>query len=123
MQIAARYGKAATPKSSTPSKTPLIKLLVTQQNNPTKPSAAAKPASSPKSPPKKQPKVAPMQKVGTISPPLKPAAKVMAVKAIFKIKITGGSTMKQRWITSVELDGFSNYLQNEEKSEATVEKY
>ena len=31
--------------------------------------------------------------------------------------------MKQRWITSVELDGFSNYLQNEEKSEATVEKY
>ena len=75
-----------TPNNSIPRKIALIKLLVAQQNKPIKPSAAAKPGSNPKIPPKKQPKVAPIQKVGTISPPLKPAAKVITVKMIFKIK-------------------------------------
>lgn len=69
-----------------PRKIALIKLFVAQQNSPIIPSAAANPESNPKRPPKKHPKVAPIQKVGTISPPLSPAAKVIVVKTSFKIK-------------------------------------
>ena len=60
--------------------------LVAQQKRPTRPMAAAIPGSRPRRPPARHPKVAPMQKVGTISPPLKPAARVTAVKSIFSIK-------------------------------------
>ena len=81
-----KYGSAESPNSSIPRKTALTRLFVTQLNKPTNPSAAAKPTSNPKAPPRTQPKVAPMQNVGTISPPLKPAARVMAVNAIFKAK-------------------------------------
>ena len=43
---------------------------------------AANGAESPSNGPATQPKVAPMKKEGTISPPLKPAPKVSAVKII-----------------------------------------
>ena len=61
--------------------------LVTQQKRPTRPRAAENPGSSPRRPPQTQPKVAPMQKVGTISPPLNPALRVMAVNRSFTRKL------------------------------------
>ena len=51
--------------------------------------AAEKPAGRPSSGPTTQPRVAPMKKVGTTSPPLKPQARVTAVKRIFSRKAKG----------------------------------
>ena len=53
--------------------------LMTPQNSATSPTAAAKDGSIPSNGPTTQPKVAPTKKVGTISPPLKPAPSVRAV--------------------------------------------
>ena len=62
------------------------------QNRHTSPTAAAKPGSSPSSPPKTQPNVAPIKNVGTISPPLKPALIVTAVKIIFSKNANGAAS-------------------------------
>ena len=62
------------------------RLFVAAQKRPTRPKAAARRGSRPKIVPKRQPNVAPIAKVGTISPPLKPAAIVTAVSISFKIK-------------------------------------
>ena len=58
--------------------------LTTQQKSATNPRAAPTAASSPIRDAATHPKVEPIKKVGTISPPLKPAATVIAVKRIFK---------------------------------------
>ena len=63
--------------------------LVTPQNNITIPSAAPKGIERPKSEEIKAPKVAPINRVGTISPPLYPAATQIQVKSIFKAKASG----------------------------------
>ena len=60
--------------------------FVTPQKSAVIPIAAPKSAGSPKSNAAAPPKVAPINKVGTISPPLKPAATQMQVKRIFKAK-------------------------------------
>ena len=60
--------------------------FVALQKRPTRASAAHIPGSRPKRLPKVHPKVAPMQNTGTISPPLKPAARVTAVKISFNMK-------------------------------------
>ena len=59
--------------------------LVTPQNTVTIPQAAHKPTGRPNTGPKKLPRVAPIKRVGTISPPLNPPPRVMAVNKIFKI--------------------------------------
>ena len=66
-----------------------IGQFTTPQNMAIIPTAAANPGSRPKREPATLPKVAPMKKEGTISPPLKPAARVMAVKMIFNRKAKG----------------------------------
>ena len=49
-----------------------------------------------------QPKVAPVKNTGTISPPLKPAPRVMVVKSIFSRKASGrASPPMAAWITAV----------------------
>ena len=53
--------------------------------------AALKVGEKPVNVPKRQPKLAPIKKVGTISPPLKPAPRVRAVKMIFKRKASGAT--------------------------------
>ena len=53
------------------------------QNSATMPSAAPSCGGRPSSGAATQPKVAPVKKMGTISPPLKPAPKVSAVNSIF----------------------------------------
>ena len=58
--------------------------LVTPQNTLTIPHAAHKVGEKPVNVPKRQPKLAPIKKVGTISPPLNPPPKVTAVNSIFK---------------------------------------
>ena len=65
--------------------------LVTPQNTLTIPHAAHNPTGSPNIGAKKLPSVAPTKRVGTISPPLKPAPRVRAVKMIFKRKGSGAT--------------------------------
>ena len=65
--------------------------LVTPQNTLTIPHAAHNPTGSPNIGAKKLPSVAPTKRVGTISPPLKPAPRVRAVKMIFKRKASGAT--------------------------------
>ena len=60
--------------------------FATPQKQATMPTAAAKPGARPSSGPITQPKVAPTKKVGTISPPLYPAPRVRAVRAILSTK-------------------------------------
>ena len=61
-------------------------LLVQPQNSATMPSAAPSCGGRPSSGAATQPNVAPVKKIGTISPPLKPAPRVSAVNSIFKRK-------------------------------------
>lgn len=60
----------------------VIGQLVTPQNSEIMPTAAHSDGSKPVRLPNRHPKVAPMKKDGTISPPLKPAPRVSAVKMI-----------------------------------------
>ena len=53
------------------------------------PSAAPRPGASPSSGATAQPKVAPVKKMGTISPPLNPAPSVMLVNSILSRKAYG----------------------------------
>ena len=65
-----------------------------------KASAAEKEGLRPMRPPKKQPKVAPTKNEGTISPPLKPAPMVTAVKTILSAKASGSAWPAMAcWIT------------------------
>ena len=64
-------------------------LLVQPQNSATMPSAAPRPGASPSSGATAQPKVAPVKKMGTISPPLNPAPSVMLVNSILSRKAYG----------------------------------
>ena len=61
-------------------------LLVQPQNSATMPSAAPSCGGRPSSGAATQPNVAPVKRIGTISPPLKPAPRVSAVNSIFKRK-------------------------------------
>ena len=61
----------------------VIGQFVTPQNSPTIPHAAASVDGIPSKEADAHPKAAPMQKEGTISPPLNPAAIVNVVKIIF----------------------------------------
>ena len=60
--------------------------FVTPQNTETMPMAAHSGALAPVRMANRQPNVAPVKNEGTISPPLKPAPMVSAVKRIFKRK-------------------------------------
>ena len=66
-----------------------IGALTEAQKTAVNPKAAAKPGSIPNRLPAKQPNVEPIKKTGTISPPLKPAPKVMAVNSILSKKASG----------------------------------
>ena len=61
----------------------VIGQLVTPQNSEIMPTAVHSDGSKPVRLPNRHPNVAPMKKDGTISPPLKPAPRVSAVKMIF----------------------------------------
>ena len=88
-QARAKAKRPPAPKSSTARKMEAVGQLTQPQKTATRPMAALKPAGSPRSGPITQPKVAPMKKEGTTSPPLKPAPRVRAVKAIFQRKAVG----------------------------------
>ena len=66
-----------------------IGQFTTPQKTEISPIAAPKLGCSPSRLPVTFPKVAPIKKDGTISPPLKPAAKVIEVKIILKRKAVG----------------------------------
>lgn len=76
----------SAPKSSIDKNTEAIGQFTTPQNIDTKPIAAPKPELSPNKDDTAQPKVEPIKNVGTISPPLKPAEIVIAVKIILSKK-------------------------------------
>lgn len=82
----------SNPNNSNPIKREAIGAFVTPQNTDTMPTAAQRDGDSPKSVPKRHPNVAPMVKEGTISPPLNPAPRVMAVKSIFQKKDNFGTS-------------------------------
>lgn len=67
----------------------VIGQLVTPQNSEIMPTAVHSDGSKPVRLPNRHPKVAPMKKDGTISPPLKPAPRVSAVKMIFSRNASG----------------------------------
>ena len=69
-----------------------IGQFVTPQNTDTIATAAQSDGGNPRSEPKRQPKVAPIVKDGTISPPLNPAPRVMAVNNIFQRKAIFGDS-------------------------------
>ena len=77
------------PNSSTESSTEASGQFTAPQKVATRQIAAANCAGTPRTGPIRQPNVAPIKKVGTISPPLKPADKVTAVKIIFNRKAAG----------------------------------
>lgn len=90
------------PNNSTLKKIEARGALTQAQNMAVSPKAAATPGSKPNSVPAKHPKVEPIKKTGTISPPLKPAPKVNAVKIIFKRNASGeASPWIARAITSI----------------------
>jgi hypothetical protein len=73
------------PNISIESKIEVIGQLVTPQKTATIPHAAHNPTGRPKTEARKLPRVAPTKSVGTISPPLNPPPRVMAVNMIFRI--------------------------------------
>ena len=77
------------PKSSIPSMNEAMGQLTTPQKSETSPIAAARPGFKPSRLPIVHPKVAPIKKVATISPPLKPAPMVTAVNKILSTKASG----------------------------------
>ena len=89
LQLIAKNKTPLDPNSSILSKIEVIGVFITPQKMETRPRAAPKPGFKPNMVATKLPKVAPMKKVGTISPPLKPAASVMEVKIIFNRKASG----------------------------------
>ena len=76
----------SNPNISNPIISEDIGQFVTPQNTDTIPTAAQRDGDNPTKLPNRQPKVAPIQKEGTISPPLNPTPRVIAVKIIFHIK-------------------------------------
>ncbi len=67
----------------------MIGQFVTPQNSDVIPTAVQRVGEKPDRLPNRQPNDAPMQNDGTISPPLKPAPRVSAVKNIFKRNASG----------------------------------
>ena len=76
---------APIPNNSMAMKREVRGQFVTPQKRPIIPQAAHKGAGRPKRGAITQPRVAPVKKEGTISPPLKPAPSVIAVKRTFNI--------------------------------------
>ena len=74
------------PNSSTAKVKEATGQLTTPQNSAINPTAAPKEGSSPNNGATTQPKVEPTKKVGTISPPLKPAPYVRAVSSSLAAK-------------------------------------
>ena len=68
--VSRKYGIASYPKSSKLIRSEEIGQLVTPQNTAVIPTAVQRVGEKPQMVPKRQPKLAPMKKVGTISPPL-----------------------------------------------------
>ena len=66
-----------------------MRQLVHPQNTLARPTAAAKPAGSPRRGPIQQPNAAPIQKLGTTSPPLNPKLAVITVSTSFSIQSQG----------------------------------
>ena len=84
-----KNGTASYPKSSNAMSIEVIGQFVTPQNTAIMPTAAQSDGEIPTIPPNRQPKVAHIKNDGTISPPLKPASRVNAVKIIFHINAIG----------------------------------
>ena len=80
---------AEEPNNSMLNSKEAIGQFTTPQNTEIKPIAAPNPGSSPSKPPTTFPKVAPIKNEGTISPPLNPAPKVIAVKIILRRNASG----------------------------------
>ena len=91
------------PKSSTLSRIVAMGQFVTPQNSAAMPMAAPNAGLRPTSSASVPPSVAPMNSVGTISPPLKPAPIVMEVKIILSRNASGRTTpsSKMRSMTSI----------------------
>ena len=84
-----KYGIPSYPNNSKLISREVIGQLVTPQNTEVMPTAVHKVGENPNRFPYRQPKAAPVQKEGTISPPLKPQPMVRAVKMIFNKKASG----------------------------------
>lgn len=92
----------SNPKISKQIKRDAMGALVAPQKTEPMPIAEQRLVSRPVILPNKQPKQAPIKKDGTISPPLKPAPKVITVKIIFNKKAKAdmeSGSVKQRSIT------------------------
>ena len=85
----AKRPRLVVPKSSAVRKSVATGQFTTEQNRAAMAAAAAKPGSRPRSGPTAQPKVAPINRVGTISPPLKPTPTHRAVRRSFTAKAQG----------------------------------
>ena len=85
-QASAKYSSSPEPNSSTERMIDAIGQLTAPQKTATRAMAAANCAGMPNIGPTVQPSTAPMNMVGTISPPLKPKPIVTAVKIIFSRK-------------------------------------
>ena len=84
-----KYGIPSYPNNSKLISKEVIGQFVTPQNTEVMPTAVHKVGENPNRFPYRQPKAAPVQKEGTISPPLYPAPKVSAVKSILRINASG----------------------------------
>ena len=90
----------------------VIGQLVTPQNSEIIPTAAHSDGSKPVRLPNRHPKVAPMKKDGTISPPLKPAPRVSAVKMIFSRNASAGSGKSSLAFDTIYAEGQRRYMES-----------
>ena len=88
-QASAKYTRSVEPKSSMLRTMDATGQLTAPQNTQMSPIAAAKPAGMASSEPMTLQRVAPLKKVGTTSPPLKPQPMVIAVRMSFQKKASG----------------------------------
>ena len=95
-QASAKYSSSPEPNSSTDRMIDAIGQFTAPQNTATSAIADANCAGMPSSGPTVQPRTAPMNIVGTISPPLKPKPMVTAVKTIFHKKPQVGALPSPR---------------------------
>ena len=84
-----KYDAPLYPNNSKLISSDVIGQFVTPQNTAVIPTAAHNEGDMPRMCPARQPKVAPMKKLGTISPPLNPDSSVTAVNSILIRNATG----------------------------------
>src|SRR5690606_16238806 len=102
-QAAAAYTPTSGPNISTAMTEDAMGALVAPANKALRPMAAPAARSSPSKGAAQLPAVAPMKKMGNITPPLHPLPKVTAVKTSFQRKAAGGSAAPARACSIVSL--------------------